>query len=592
MSEHQLFQELTSLQREENETMESMRATKRELLQNDEMMRKLDQKRVQLKDKLKMLEVRNEEHVKKRNRILNDLKHKKLKTDGSMVKDVAATSEINETNANISHGGNSIESYQNTSFSSSQTSVDSSVESKSKETESGVKPNYQSLMTASSIEKVNPVVKVAATNVQFSNNKVFYCKMKRLDYENQDKAPMLEYDAKSQHTPLQKPHVFGMKYGTAGTNFGRDPRLKASKIPAVAEINPFNGATMQVTGKLEKLQISINSNVRMRSVCVLTIVDRKVFVGCRDGTVKRFDLDNVSEMVHYVGHNDRVHSMLVDSSRNILFTGCSDKVIRCYEAASGRLIVDYYLYSTPQSIVYGWGLIIVGQSNGYISQFEFRKEFLFKSITRFRMGDKIITIRPLFHEKLRRLLVLAYGCRPTIVNALNGEILLTLASSYVFSPAFLVMQNSICCACFGESTKILAEKKSLIAVYDENQDWECVKTKAEKGVITAAKLNGNELYMAVLLNGLTRIHCYNYPNLDIIWIAYLTHEGVFAIDIIDGQIITGSDCGIVSTFSPEIGGPFHCLNERCNCSMPFARKIDLNTHQLRISSYHAAKTFD
>ena len=89
------------------------------------------------------------------------------------------------------------------------------------------------------------------------------------------------------------------------------------------------------------------------------------------------------------------------------------------------------------------------------------------------------------------------------------------------------------------------------------------------------------LYVAILLHGFTRFHCYSIPDLGPIWIAYSNRERVFGLTVYGNNVIVGSETGEITCFAPEEEGPYFCRNCKCNCLMPFARKSDLETHQNR-----------
>lgn len=554
-----LIADLQRLQKEENDTLEGIKSTKKDLLEVDCVLRKFDEKRTMLKEKLRHLETKSDDFVKRRNKLLCELGcTQKTSPDSGNKEKQTNTVKSEESNEKSTFSSNLVELTDNQSRNENcevtpkPNVAEVSPQKAEKSLQQNVSDNHvrghtQSERLSDNLYVRDPRLAGRPINsVKLHITDPYYKERLKLMQRDESSVTNIEEDDNTnpKSMSMSSDNTLASNNDTEGRNFSKpEPFLSSglpakpssileaarrnlpqyvpakrgpihlktneakrthfinenrvfssplsvsstcSSIPRTDEIysanivaSPIPQATNSTEGnrgtnlesiykfKMDKFLASHNNNVKMRSVCSLQIFDGHIYASCRDGTVKRFNMDDPYDSVTYSGHGDTVQSFYIDVGRNLIFTGSKDRILRCYDITTGHKIRDHFVFSRVAVITKGWDRIIIGLGNGYISQFDFRSDFVFRSTIRFRICEKIIGLHPMNQDDgVKKLLVIALGCKPTIMNALTGENLRMFGNDLIYSPAFMIMNTNFCCISSSSGMLPLVDKKSLLAVYD------------------------------------------------------------------------------------------------------------------------------
>jgi len=223
---------------------------------------------------------------------------------------------------------------------------------------------------------------------------------------------------------------------------------------------------------LNKLIVAQSNHPNNRSICFLRAIDQHVYVSCKDGTVKRYNIENHLDLISYEGNAfDAVMTILVDYKHNLLFTGSKHGVFRCFKLNNGYLMGSKTLFSQIQTICESWNRIVVALSDGKIIQLEFKPERLSETNEKFKLKDRILSICPLANKRIFALLV---NSRPQIVDATNGTVIRTFSTDFTYFPAYIEIDHFFCFTATSCAALPLGNKKSTIVVYDQASVSTCI----------------------------------------------------------------------------------------------------------------------
>ena len=217
--------------------------------------------------------------------------------------------------------------------------------------------------------------------------------------------------------------------------------------------------------KLDKLIVAESNYPNTRSICFLRAIDKYIYVSCKDGTVKRYNIENYLDFIQYRGNIfDAVITILPDYKRNLLFTGSKNGVFRCFKMDTGYSMGSKTLFSQIQTICEGWDRIVVALSDGKVIQLEFKPEQLSETNEKFKLKDRILSICLLANKKIFALLV---NSRPQIIDATNGSVLKVFSTDLTYFPAYIEFDHFFCFTATSCGSLPLDNKKSTIVVYDQ-----------------------------------------------------------------------------------------------------------------------------
>ncbi|RWS25461.1 hypothetical protein B4U80_13076 [Leptotrombidium deliense] len=217
----------------------------------------------------------------------------------------------------------------------------------------------------------------------------------------------------------------------------------------------------------------VNTNkwdVTTRDITVVRIVNNHVYVGCINGVIKRVNPADSEDTISYLQEsftNKRVKSLFISEKESLLFSCFDDGFICCFHTNTAQYVSDYRLKSYVVVCDEAWGEIIAARGDKFITFLSMTSDITqLRKISVKGRFQSIIALQPLEENGIRQLLVLGKGWKPIIVNAVTGEYIMAIANQAIYSPAFVVLSDSIICTAFTQTPDSLKYKDSILSFYN------------------------------------------------------------------------------------------------------------------------------
>lgn len=107
--------------------------------------------------------------------------------------------------------------------------------------------------------------------------------------------------------------------------------------------------------------------------------------------------------------------------------------------------------------------------------------------------------------------------------------------------------------------------------------------------------HGHDLYVGIKFPSYGHIQCFKWANRSLFlkWVACVAYVHTLSVmpsdvnnmSIMSSDIVlNGGPDGNVYNTTPNLKGPFFCMNKKCDCKLPFARRKDLDFHYAKLQS--------
>ena len=127
------------------------------------------------------------------------------------------------------------------------------------------------------------------------------------------------------------------------------------------------------------------------------------------------------------------------------------------------------------------------------------------------------------------------------------------------------------------------------------QNWKCIQLIKKEGLITSMCTHGHDLYVGIKFPSYGHVQCFKWSNrsLYLKWVACIAYvhtlsvmpSDVHNLSLMPSDIVlNGGPDGNVYNTTPNAKGPFFCMNKKCDCKLPFARRKDLDFHYSKLQS--------
>lgn len=196
-----------------------------------------------------------------------------------------------------------------------------------------------------------------------------------------------------------------------------------------------------------------------------------VYKSLADKSVCRFRFGNTKDTRSYSGHADKVKVLCLDLNHNLLYTGCDDGKVRCFNINTGTSLCELQCEGSVIGLEKGWdNNLVVATNKGWIYLL---KNQLSQVISSHRVFNWICTFKPLvsmidkdFKNK-KVLLVLPMKHKPSLIDASDGKVLKELGEQVIESKPCLQVNGGICIIATTADKNDTA--RSVISVFDAAQ---------------------------------------------------------------------------------------------------------------------------
>ena len=196
-----------------------------------------------------------------------------------------------------------------------------------------------------------------------------------------------------------------------------------------------------------------------------------VYKSLADKSVCRFRFGNPKDTRSYSGHTDKVKVLCLDLNHNLLYTGCDDGKVRCFNINTGTSLCDLQCEGSVIGLEKGWDhSLVVATNKGWI--YLVKNQFT-QVLSSHRVFNWICTFKPLLTmpdkdlKNRKVLLVLPMKHKPSLIDAVDGKVLKELGEQVIESKPCLQVNGGICIIA------TIADKnetaKSVISVFDAGQ---------------------------------------------------------------------------------------------------------------------------
>ncbi|RWS13972.1 hypothetical protein B4U79_05066 [Dinothrombium tinctorium] len=305
-----------------------------------------------------------------------------------------------------------------------------------------------------------------------------------------------------------------------------------------------------------------------------------IYKSLNDSTVMRYRFANVNDNRYYRGHSDKVKVLFLDPKLQLLYTGCDDGKVRCFNTNTGSILNEFLCDGNLIAIEkFTDSTFIFGTNKGWIylvnSQFELQASH--------RTFNWIFAVKSIISQEKdnhKKLIVIPMKHKPTVIDAVSGKILQEINSDVIESRPCIQVNGSICIL----ATVIDKNEpgKSSISVFDTN-NWKCIQTLQRDGIVSSLCTRGTDLYIGIKYPAYGHIQCFKWANriLTLKWVACVAYVHTLAVMPSDIVLNGGPDGNVYNT-TPNLKGPFLCSHKKCNCKLPFARRKDLEFHYSKL----------
>ncbi|XP_074600119.1 uncharacterized protein LOC141854371 isoform X2 [Brevipalpus obovatus] len=334
--------------------------------------------------------------------------------------------------------------------------------------------------------------------------------------------------------------------------------------------------------------------VQYNSVLSLeTSTNGYVYKALNDGTVMRYRFGNPSDSQTFSGHKDKVKVLVLDSKSQLLYTGCDDGLVRSFNANTGQLMNHYNCDGVVISIDKTFEEFLVFATNkGWI----YLVNHNFKLLSSHRTFNWIFAVRNILHpfkDNQKRLLVVPMKHKPTVLDATTGKVIQEIGTQVIESRPCLQVNGSI--AILASVVDKSDNGTSHISVYDSANNWKCIQMIKKEGLISSMCTHGHDLYVGIKFPSYGHIQCFKWANRSLFlkWVACVAYVHTLSVMPSDVHnmslmpsdiVLNGGPDGNVYNTTPNLKGPFFCMNKKCDCKLPFARRKDLDFHYAKLQN--------
>jgi len=240
------------------------------------------------------------------------------------------------------------------------------------------------------------------------------------------------------------------------------------------QTNGSSGTRFILRQQTNGTQVAVGQNRPLTYNSVLALETSSngfVYKSLADKSVCRFRFGNTKDTRSYTGHNDKVKVLCLDLLHNLLYTGCDDGKVRCFNINTGTSLCEIQCEGAVIGLEKGWdNCLVVATNKGWIYTV---KNQLTSIVCSHRVFNWICTFKPLLtmpdkeFKNKKVLLVLPMKHKPSIIDSVDGKVLRELGDTVIESKPCLQVNGGICIISTTADKNEAA--KSVISVFDAGQ---------------------------------------------------------------------------------------------------------------------------